>query len=158
GADGVSPEVASAAVGNDTNSGVAEVPEKAGVGLAEVEDDGGGVGRIDAGDVFVGAGFDGDDGSVEDGVERPLYVARSEGAAILKMHPGAEMKDVGEGVGDLPACGEIGIDAEMVVALYERVEDEGVDALGLGVGADARVEAVGAALDEYGCGVGWGMV
>ena len=45
----------------------------------------------------------------------------------------------------------------MLVAVHERVEEQFVDALGLGVDADARIEIVGTALDDHDQRVGVGL-
>ena len=98
--------------------------------------------------------FTRDDGAVEDGVDGEFDVAGGEGAAVVKAGVGAEVKDPGERVGGFPRSGEEGLEAEVLVAADEGVEEEGVDVLGLGVDADAGIEVGGAGLDEHGDGGG----
>ncbi len=151
-------EVASAAVGNDADGAIAEVEGEGGVGLFEMKDDGGRVGGLNRFEGGEGAGFYGDDGAVEDGVDGPLHVTGSERAAVVEMDAGAEVKNPGKGVRSLPAGGEEGLKAEVLVAANECVEEQGVDVLGLGVGTDAGIEVGGAGLDEHGDGVGVGLL
>ena len=61
------------------------------------------------------------------------------------------------GSGVSQRSGEEGLEAEVLVAADEGVEEEGVDVFGLGVGADAGIEVGGAGLDEHGDGVGVGL-
>ena len=58
----------------------------------------------------------------------------SRGAAVVEVDAVAEMEDPGGGVGPVPAGGEPGLELEALVLADEGVEDEGADALGLGVG------------------------
>jgi hypothetical protein len=61
----------------------------------------------------------------------------------------AEMKDESEGVGLLPTGGEPRAEVVACVFFDESVEDDSAYTLGLGVGALAEVEVVGAALDDH---------
>ena len=63
------------------------------------------------------------------------------------------MEDVRGGVGLIPAFREPGLRFVAVVLLYERIEDEHVDALRLHVEADAGVKVDRARLDEHHGGV-----
>ena len=56
-ADGMLAEVATAAVGDDADGAVAEIEGERGVGLFEMEDDGGGVGGVDVVEGGEGAGL-----------------------------------------------------------------------------------------------------
>src|SRR5580698_872886 len=119
-----------------------------------MEDDGGGVGGVDVIERGKGAGLYADDGAVEDGIDGELDVAGGERAAVVEAGVCAEVKDPGLLVGGFPAGGEEGLEAEVLVAADERVEEERVDMLGLGVDADAGIEVGGAGLDEHDDGAG----
>jgi hypothetical protein len=118
-----------------------------------VEDDGGCVRRVDVVESLEGAGFHADDRSIQNRVDGEFDIAGGEGAAVVKAGVGAEVKDPGLRVGSFPAGGEEGLKAEVLVAANEGVEEERVDVLGLGIGANARIEAGGARFDQHGDGV-----
>lgn len=104
-------------VGNDAHGAGGEIPEKSGKRLFQAEDDGVVVGSFKVIDVTVGSGAGGADLAFEERVEGPLYVARGEGAAIVKFYVVAKVEDVGERIGNFPALGESGRDVEMIVAI-----------------------------------------
>jgi hypothetical protein len=66
----------------------------------------------------------------------------------VKDYAGAQVEDEGERVGLLPTESKAGGEVELGIADDEAVKYELVDVLGLGVDADAGVEAGGAGLDE----------
>ena len=68
----------------------------------------------------------------------------------------AEMEDVSNGVGRVPGFGEVAVEIHLIVALEEAAEEQAVNALGLRIGGEARVEVGGAGFDEEGEGGGIG--
>ena len=58
------------------------------------------------------------------------------------------MEDVSERVGSRPGFGKITVEIHLVVALQQAAEEESIDALGLRIGGEARVEIGGAGFDE----------
>ena len=112
-----------------------------------MEDHGRRVGSVDLFDHAVGGAFGRGDGVRENRIEGELHVGGGERAAVVELHSGAEMKDVGERVGRFPALGEIATDVHLVVAFDQAAEKQAVDAFGEGVGADARVEIGGHGFD-----------
>jgi hypothetical protein len=60
----------------------------------------------------------------------------------------AEMEDQRCEVWLFPTCGQGRSELKICVVIHEPIEQNGVDALRLRVGADARIEIGGAALDE----------
>src|SRR5271167_816527 len=109
-----------------------------------MKDDGELVGDIDALHETIRGSFRATNLALEQGIERPLYIARSERPSIVKLYARMQVKDVGERIENLPALRQAGLDVEMVVACQQRVEEKLVDALGLPVNAHARVEVRGA--------------
>ena len=69
--------------------------------------------------------------------------------AIVKFDTVMQVEDIGAGVGDLPAFGESWSDVQVFVAGEEVVEDQVVDAFGIGVDPDAGIEVGGAAFDDH---------
>ena len=67
----------------------------------------------------------------------------------MEFDSAAQVKDVGERVGRLPALCQPGLDVEVFVAADERVEDQRVDVLRLAVSANARIEISRTALDDH---------
>src|SRR5664280_74193 len=107
------------------------------------------VGRVDGGDAVVRARLGADQFAGEQGIEGPLNVVRGERLSVVKMYVMAQVKDVRQGIGDLPLLGQRRLEIEMFIAAHERVEKQLVDALGLGVEADAGIEIGRAALDDH---------
>lgn len=60
-----------------------------------------------------------------------------------------EMKDPGKGIGLLPACSEPRLQIVVLIFFDQRVKNECSNSLRLGVGADAKIEVVGTALDHH---------
>ena len=76
----------------------------------------------------------------------------------MELYAVVQMKNVGEGIGDLPTLGEAGGDIEIVTAGEEVVENEIVDALGLRVDSDAGIEIGGTGFDQHNQRVGIGLM
>jgi hypothetical protein len=140
--------VAAGAALDDAEEAVGEVEEQAGVGGAGAEGERQRAGGFDRGDVGEGAAFGGDEGAIGERLDGPGDVGGGEGVAVVEADIRAKVEGPGVGVGVIPGGGEPGLEVEVVVAVDERVVEEGADALGLGVGALAEVEVVGAAFDE----------
>jgi len=149
GADGMKAELRAAAAGHNSKCPVGEVPQQRCEGFFEMEDDCGGIGRINGGDILIGRAPGAADGAVEHGVDAPLDIAGGEQAPIVKTNPTSQMKDVGEWVGNLPALRQAGLQVEMRIAPEEGIEEQHVDAFGLAIGSNARVEIGRAALDDH---------
>jgi hypothetical protein len=89
-------------------------------------------------------------------VERPLYVARCECAAIVKLHAVPDVEYVGQGIGNFPALGQRGRHVEMLIAIEEVIEHQRVDALGPCVDPNSGIKIGGAALNNHDQRVGIG--
>jgi hypothetical protein len=61
----------------------------------------------------------------------------------METYTGFQMKNVGERIGRLPGFGEVAMQIHLRVAGEESAEDEAVEALGLAVGGEARIEIDG---------------
>ena len=68
-----------------------------------------------------------------------------------------QVENISEAIRNLPALGQRRFHIEVVIAVEKIVEDERVDALGLGVETYARIEVGGAALDDHDESVGVGF-
>ena len=71
----------------------------------------------------------------------------------MEANSGAQMKDVGQGIGNLPALGKSRLQVEVLVAVDQTIEEQLVDALGIGVDPDAGIEIERAGLDDQGDGL-----
>ena len=140
--------------GNNADGGGNEIPCEGSVRLAETENDGGGVGGFDGSHHSKGAELGRFVGGVSDEFERGFYVRGRERAAIVETDIAAEMEDVRERVGRVPGFGEVAVEIHLIVALEEAAEEQAVNALGLRIRGEARVEVGGAGFDEEGEGGG----
>ena len=114
--------------------------------------------RVNMIDQLVRGGFQSNQAAVAHAVERPLDVARSERAAIMKTNAMAKMEDVGARVGHVPLLGQPRLDVEMLITMHQRIEDQLINALRLGVGADTRIKIGGTKLNDHHQRVGRGMM
>jgi len=108
-----------------------------------MKDNGGIVGGVDAIDVTIRGGFRAAKLALEQGIERPLDIERSERTSIVELNARMQVEDVSERIGNLPALRQSRLDVEMVVARQQRVEEKFVNALGLPVDAHSRVQIRG---------------
>ena len=157
GADRLLTEAGGAAIGNDTESAIGKIPQQACKGLFEMEDDGEIIGRINALHILISRGTRAADGAVEHGINRPLHVARGQRAAVVEADARAQMKNVGQRIGNLPACRHAGLQIEMLIATDKRIEDEHVNAFRPGIGANAWIEIRRSGLDDHHQRVGVGL-
>src|SRR5271156_1822945 len=142
---------------DDADGAVGEIPQQGSVRFLQVEDYGEIVRCVDAIDEAVNGGFGAANLALQQGIERPLDVARSESASVMELHAVMEMKNVGEGIGNLPAFGQAGGDIQIIAAGKEVVENQIVDALRLPVEADSRIKVGGARFDQHHERVGIGF-
>ena len=126
-------------------------------GFFQVEDDGVVVGRLDVIDEAVDRRLGAADFALQQGIESPFHVASGQRASVVKLHPVMQMKNVGQRIGNVPAFGQAGRDVQVGVAGEQVVEDEVVNALGLRVEANARIEVRRAALDDHDQSIGIGF-
>ena len=75
----------------------------------------------------------------------------------MKAHPVAQMKDVGQWIGDFPTLGKPWLQIEVFVAADQRVEKQFVNSLRLRIHSHAGIEVGGAALDDHYQRVGIGL-
>jgi hypothetical protein len=68
----------------------------------------------------------------------------------VEANAAAEMEDVSERVGSRPGFSKIAAKIHLIVALQQAAEEESIDALGLRIGGEARVEIGGAGFDKKG--------
>ena len=123
-----------------------------------MKDNGEIVGGVDAIDVTIRGGFRAAKLALEQGIERPLDIERSERTSIVELNARMQVEDVSERIGNLPALRQSRLDVEMVVARQQRVEEKFVNALGLPVDAHSRVQIRGAALNNHDQRVGVGRL
>lgn len=142
GANRMQPFFTPRAFFNDTEESVAEVEEQARVRLAGAHDQGQGIAHFDGGNIGECSTFCGDQGAVRHAADRPRDVVGGKRLAVVKVNAAAQMKDPGQRIGALPACGEPWLEVEVVVFFYKCVVDQCADTLGLSVGALAQVEIV----------------
>ena len=121
-----------------------------------MENDGGGVGGFDGRDHAKGAELGRFVGGISNEFESGFDVGRGKRAAVVETDIAAEMENVGERVGSFPGFGEVAVKIHLIVALEEAAEEQTVNALGLRIGGEARVEVGGAGFDEEGEGRGIG--
>ena len=68
-----------------------------------------------------------------------------------------QVKDVGLRIGNLPAIGQPWLQLKVLIAANQRVEEQVVNALGLRIDSNPRIEIGGAALDDHYQRVGDGL-
>ncbi len=146
---------AESVAGNDADGGAGDIPEERGVGLAEVDLHGVGIGRGDGVDHAEGGAFGGLERAGQDGVESEEHVGGGERGTVGEGDVVAEMENIGERVGSIPGFGEVGSWVHLGVAGDEGGVEQVVDVLGPGVGTDAGIEVSGGIFDEeiYGAGI-----
>jgi hypothetical protein len=59
------------------------------------------------------------------------------------------MENIGKGVGNLPALGEVGLNVQMVVAGEQVVKDETIDPLRICIQPHSRIKVGGTALNHH---------
>ena len=69
--------------------------------------------------------------------------------AIVEAHSLAQVKDVSERIGNLPALGQPRRQCEVILTADEPFEDQLADALALRVGANAGIEIERRAFDQH---------
>jgi len=72
------------------------------------------------------------------------------GAPIVEADTAAKMEDVGKRIGSRPGFGEVAVKIHLIISLEQAAEEEPVDALGLGIGGEARIEVGGIRFDQEG--------
>jgi len=97
---------------------------------------------------FEGAGFGGFIGGIHHEGEGGLDIGGGDGAVVVEVGVFAEVEDVGEGIGGVPGFGQAGVKNHLGVTFDQAVEEEAVDALGLGVGSIAGIEIGGVGFDD----------
>src|ERR1700757_4751000 len=117
-------DLVAAAVGDDADRAVGEIPEQCCVRLFHVKDDRGVVGRFDMIDEFVDGRLGTADFSLQQRIEGPLHIAGCQRTAVVKLYATVQMKDVGQRIGDVPALGETGSDVQVISAREQIVEDQ----------------------------------
>ena len=137
---------------NDANSGGNKIYGEGGVRLAKMKNDGSGVRGFDGGDHAKGAEFRRFVGRIPDEFESGFDVSGGERAAIVEPNAAPEMENVGERIRGGPGFGEVAVEIHLIVALEEAAEEQAVNALGLRIGGEARVEVGRAGFDEEGEG------
>ena len=141
-------EVASRAAGDDAEEAVAHVEEKSCIGMFEMDDEIESARYFNVIDGGECSALGGDQGSVDHAANGPGHVFGFEWTAIVEMDTIAQVDDERERIGLLPACGQPRLQVVVLIFLYQRVEDQAADALGLRVRSLAQVEVVGAALND----------
>ena len=138
--------------GNDADGRRNQIDAEGSVRLAEMKDDRGVVGRFDGGDHAKGALFWGFVGGIPDEVKGRFDIGGGQRAAIVEANAAADMENVSKRVGSRPGFGKITAETHLIVALQQAAEEESIDALGLRIDSEARVEVGGVGFNEEGEG------
>src|SRR5579862_9463429 len=156
-ANGLAADLVAAAVGHNAHGAVGQIPQESGERLFEVEDDGEVVSRVDAIYELINACLGAANLSLQQRIESPLHITRRQRAAVVKLYPVMQMKNISERVGNIPALGQTGSDVQIGATGQQVVEDQVVDTFGLSVQTHARIEVGWAALNDHDQGVGVGL-
>ncbi len=138
-----------AAIGHNSHGGSGKVPQQRGIRFLQVEDHRRIIGGINAGDETVGGRLGTANLALQQRIESPLHVARSQGPTIMKLYSLMQMEDVSQCIGNLPPLRQPRLHIEVLVPGEQVIENQGVNALGLGIHPHARVQIGGAALDDH---------
>src|ERR1700753_966631 len=130
------PEITTASCGNDTETAIAQVPQKSWVRLLEMNDDRGCIGSVYLAYGLIRASFDAHHFALQNRIERVLHIGRRQHTTIVKMYTTAQMKNIRQRVGRIPSLCKPGLKIEARILTYQRIEDERVDALRLSIHAD----------------------
>src|SRR6202789_931637 len=149
-ADRMQAFISSRAPFDDAKETIAEVEEQAGQRRPGMDDDSESIGRIDSGDARESPSLGGDECAVGHAADGPRNVVGRKRVPIVEVNAGTNVKDPGEGIGELPATGEPRLEAEARVLADKGIIDKFANALRLRVGALANVEVVRRALNKEG--------
>src|ERR1700730_13681476 len=148
GADRMVGKIGAGLGGNDADRRTNQIDGERRIGLAEMEYYRDVIGRLDRSDQPKGPALGRLVGWIQDEVEGGFHVRGSERAAIVEAHSAPKVENVGKRIADVPGFGEVAVEVHPIIALQEAAEQESVDALGLRIGGETRVEIGGAGFDE----------
>ena len=116
------------------------------------------VGCLDARDVLIARSscFRADDCSIGHRVNAPLHISGPKRAAIVKANPLSQVKDICQRIASLPTFSDPWLQIEVLVFAHERIEQQFVDALRLGIGTNAWIKIRRTGLNEKSNCVGIG--
>ena len=99
--------------------------------------------RVDGSDQAGGAALGRFVRRIHDEIEGGFDIGGIEGAPIVEADTAAKMEHVRKRIGSRPGFGEVAVKIHLIISLEQAAEEESVDALGLGIGGEARIEVGG---------------
>ena len=126
-----------------------QVPRKRSVGFFQANDYGCIIGRLYGSDLREASCLEARNFSREKARKRIADIVRRQGSPIVEADIFAQMEDISQRIGHLPAFRQPGLQAEVAVTTQETVEDQRSNPLRLGVGADARVQVQRRGFDQH---------
>src|ERR1700681_4990606 len=128
------------ALRHDADRPVRQIPKQSRVPLLHVEDDRSIVRRIDpiyeAVDRCLGTA----NPALQQRVESPLHIARSQRTPVVKLNPTMEMKYIRPRIANLPALGQSRRDIQILSTRQQIIEDQIVNSFRLGVDSHPRIK------------------
>jgi hypothetical protein len=67
----------------------------------------------------------------------------------MELHTDTQMENISERVGNFPALGKLWLKLEVFVSVDQRVKDQFVQAFGLRIGSNSRIEIRRTVLDQH---------
>src|SRR5947207_3222242 len=99
-------EILAAAIGHNPNGAISQVPKQGRKRFFKTKNYRALIGSFNQLYILIGAGLRRNDCAIKHRIEGPLHVSRAHDLAVVKTHSRAEMKDVSQGIRNLPAFGE----------------------------------------------------
>src|SRR5579871_398110 len=148
-ANGMGTQFTTAALGNDADGPFGKIPKQRGVGLFQMKDNGFVIASFNVIDKAIGCAFRTANFALQQRVECPLHIARSESLAIMKFNTLAKMKNIRERVWCFTVLGKTWLNIQMIVASEQSVKDKFINSLGLRVESHTRVKVRRAAFNHH---------
>src|SRR5580692_1922470 len=141
-------DLVSTAVGDDSDRAVRNVPQQS-ERLLQMKYHGERVGSIDVIHGPIRCCFRAANFSLQQGIEGPLYVPRSERAAIVKLHALMQVEYISQRIWDFPTLRQSRLHVKMLVAGAQVIEQQLINSLGIGFQTNPWIQIGGAALDNH---------
>src|SRR5712691_8640185 len=124
-----SADFIAAAVWNNPDRAVGKVPQQRRKRLLHVENDRVVVRRFDTVHEPIGGGLGAANFALQQRVEGPLHIARSQRASVVEFHSVMQMKYVGQAIRNFPPFRQRGFHIEVLVTLQKIIEDQLINTL-----------------------------
>src|SRR5207245_103423 len=124
-----SADFIAAAVWNNPDRAVGKVPQQRRKRLLHVENDRVVVRRFDTVHESIGGGLGAANFALQQRVEGPLHIARSQRASVVEFHSVMQTKYVRHAIRNFPAFRQRGFHIEVLVTLEEIIEDQLINTL-----------------------------